>query len=128
MSAGVEVPLTEDEVMYLRQMLMSPGYKVLLRFMDGKIEALEAAAQIIRRENALNPEVNTAFFKADIAREFRDHVNGEVMRVSNYVRGAEEADPLPGITQDQVLGMLEKPAPDGVTQWPPATEKLKYRH
>jgi hypothetical protein len=111
---GVEVPLTPDEIEDLRQMLHSPGYRVLLRMMDGKIMALNFAAQMLGKMDPHHPDLGKSFLRANVAEEFREHVNSEVMRVVNLKQNDSVE---PATERDAILGMLEhEPIPQTVRQ------------
>jgi hypothetical protein len=111
---GVEVPLTDDEVEDLRQMLHHPGYRVLLRMMDGKIMSLNLAAQILGKMDPHHPDLTKNFVRANAAEEFREHINSEVMRVVNSRQNYSE----PRDEREAILGMLEQDVPQPIAKSP----------
>jgi len=89
MSVGVEVPLSEDEREALRMMLQAPGYRALMRLEDGYIAALDAAPVLMGKMDAHDVDIPKAFLRANMAREFRDIIHAEVIRIVNEVRRNE---------------------------------------
>ena len=133
MSVGVEVPLSEDEREALRVMLQAPGYRALMRLEDGYIAALDAAPILMGKMDAHNPDIPKAFLRANVAREFRDIVHAEVIRIANEVRRNEARD---GAGAEQVENPFEVSGPGSLTwsarnenQLPTLVEivKSKYR-
>ena len=104
----VEVPLTEDDVEALKESLMMPGWRVLMRLLDGKVEAMSRAAHGLGMTNPLDPAIQTNYLYAKAGADIRNSLTREVMRITN--REAQQNDS--NFTEtDRKLGMLEGAAP-----------------
>lgn len=104
---AVEVQITDEDVANLRDMLMSPGYRTLLKLMDGKVEAMELAAQLLGRQDPDDPNITRNFRYAKAGRDFRNHVHAEVTRLVN--RYHEPQNDSVGEAAEQAIERLLDP-------------------